>query len=173
MVKLNFYGGPGSGKSTLAARVYAALKEMNMRAELVREYAKELVYEGRDMKTLTEAERLALLAEQLMREERVKDVQFLITDSPMLLTAYFHPYEYAKDIVKRHLKENELHFWVVRPEHFESEDRSHSKQESIEIDQEMKQFLKKSGAKLLEIEGSGDERLYKILFALKDKKLIK
>lgn len=173
MIKLNFYGGPSSGKSTLAARVYACLKEMNHRAEMVQERAKELVYEGRDMKKLSEAERLALLADQLLREERVKHVKFMITDSPMLLTAYFHPHDYALEIVKRHLGDDEIHFWVVRPELFEEEDRSHNKDESVAIDAEMRAFLKKTGIKLIEVDGRPEERLLKVIVALTERKLIK
>lgn len=173
MVKLNFYGGPSSGKSTIAARVFASLKEMHQRAEYVQERAKELVYEGRNMKTLSEAERVALLAEQLLREERLKEVTFMITDSPQLLTAYFHPYPYALDIAKRHLKADELHFWVKRPAAFEEVDRSHSKEESVVIDGQMKKFLTDAGITLIEVDGSPEERLMTVMFALKDHGLIK
>lgn len=163
-VKINLYGGPSSGKSTLSAQIYARLKLMGKRVELVREYAKELVYEGKDMKKLTEAERLIILAEQFRRESLLdKNVDFLITDSPMLLTAYFHPYDYAKEIVLRNVKNKEIHIWVERPEHFEEVDRSHNKKESLEIDKKMKAFLKDCKIKLTEVSGSSEERIALVL----------
>ena len=44
---INLYGGPGTGKSTTAAHVFALLKQRDVNAELVREYAKDIVWEGR------------------------------------------------------------------------------------------------------------------------------
>ena len=45
----NIYGGPGSGKSTSAAGVFSLLKTHGVNAELVTEFAKDLVWEGRDV----------------------------------------------------------------------------------------------------------------------------
>lgn len=165
MIKINLYGGPSSGKSTLAAQIYADFKLKNLKVELVQEYAKELVYQNHDMRRLTEAERIIILGEQFRRERILKDsVDYLVTDSPMLLTAYFHNYDYAIDIVKRHLKPTEFHFWVVRPKNFEIEGRSHDEEQSKQIDKEMKQFLSEvDGIKLHLIDGSAEERLKKIV----------
>jgi hypothetical protein len=64
---------------------------------------------------LTDGERLSLLAEQLHRE-RILDgkVKYLITDSPMLLTAFYHKKQYAKTIAMDHLKADEFHIWLNR-----------------------------------------------------------
>jgi hypothetical protein len=90
----------------------------------------------------------------------------------MLLTAYFHPYEYAKEIVLRHLNKNEIHLWAQRPEKFEPEDRSHNEQESKEIDVEMSDFLKSCGVTVSFIKGSPNQRLNQVLEILKKRGLI-
>ena len=42
---VNLIGGPCSGKSTIAAELFARLKKMGIRCELVTEYIKERIYE--------------------------------------------------------------------------------------------------------------------------------
>jgi nicotinamide riboside kinase len=167
-IKINLYGGPGSGKSTLAAEIYALLKKRSHTVELVREYAKELVYDELDMKKLDERDRIIILGEQFRREKMLEGkVEYLISDSPMLLTAFFHKQEYAKDVVIRHLKTNEVHIWVKRPESFEVEGRSHSEEESKKIDQEMLSFLSNCSINLHILDGSLEERGQKVLDLLK------
>lgn len=170
MIKINLYGGPSSGKSTIAAQIFAALKVLGKRVELVREYAKELVYEGQNMKLLSESDRLIILAEQFRRESILHNsVDFIITDSPMILTAYFHKYDYAKDIVLRHLNPNEIHIWVERPAQFEEVDRSHNEEESKKIDSEMVEFIESCQVTLDRVSGSPEERLSQVLEILKRK----
>ena len=171
MIKINLYGGPNSGKSTIAAAVFVELKAQLINCELVREFAKELVYEGKDMRTLDEGERLSLLAEQLHRERILDEkVDYLVTDSPMLLTAYYHSKDYAKLIALNNLKKNEFHFWLNRvSKTYERSGRSHSLKESLKIDEEMKEFLLDCGITLIDIDGSIKERTNKILKLLKIK----
>lgn len=169
MIKINLYGGPNCGKSTIAASVFVELKSKYINCELVREFAKELVYEGKDMRTLDEGERLSLLAEQLHRE-RILDgkVDYLITDSPMLLTAFYHNKSYAKKIAVDNLKDNEIHVWLNRlSSNYQQEGRSHSLIESINIDKKMKKYLLNCGIKLIEIDGTIGERTKFIISLLK------
>jgi adenylate kinase family enzyme len=168
MIKINLYGGPNCGKSTIAASVFVELKSKYINCELVREFAKEMVYEGKDMRDLDEGERLALLAEQLHRE-RILDgkVDFLITDSPMLLTAFYHNKNYAKKIAVDNLKKNEVHIWLNRIiNNYQQEGRSHSLDESLKIDKKMKQYLLSCGINLIEIDGTIKERTDFILSLL-------
>ena len=44
------YGGPGTGKSTTGAALYARFKQADYNAEMNREYIKEWVWEGREVK---------------------------------------------------------------------------------------------------------------------------
>ena len=44
---VNLIGGPGAGKSTTMAGVFSKLKSLGVDAEMVSEFAKELVWENR------------------------------------------------------------------------------------------------------------------------------
>jgi nicotinamide riboside kinase len=176
MLKINLYGAPSSGKSTLAGQVFGHLKGQSHHIAFVQEYAKELVYQGMDMTRLSESDRIIILGEQFRREKILENqVEMLITDSPLLLTAYYHrdpnldeDWSYALDVVKRHLTNNEVHFWLESTDTFEIEGRSHSQEESLKIDNEMKLYLSKSGINFHTIKGNPQERLDSVIKIVKE-----
>lgn len=93
-IVINISGGPGSGKTTVAAEVFSILKEKGYEVENVSEFAKELVWEGRD-----EAfnDRLYMHGEQNHRLMQMNGkLDYIITDSPLFLTAIYNNY-YLKD----------------------------------------------------------------------------
>ena len=151
--KILLYGAPSSGKSMTAALVFAHLKLHFENSELVREVAKDLVYEGLDLKHRTDALQLRIFADQMTREELVDGrVDYLVSDSPLLLNAYYSGSEDLKKLAKKHLRGKELHFWLGKdPSHHENAGRVHSLQESKKIDQEMKTYLEECGIKLIEV----------------------
>lgn len=84
---INLVGGPGVGKSTAAAFIFAQLKEAGYSVEMVREIAKDWVWEGRSLK---ENAQLPLLGMQAHAEQILYgQVDYIITDSPLFL---FHHY---------------------------------------------------------------------------------
>lgn len=178
MLKINLYGAPSSGKTTLAGQLFGELKSNKINVVFVQEYAKELVYLGQDMRTLDEAERIVILGEQFRREKMFKDkVDVLITDSPMILTAYYHRdptgkenWDYALDIVKRHLSKDEIHIWLEPTNGYEIEGRSHTEEQSSKINQEMKDYLQNVGIDFYLINGTPVERLNKVLHIIKEHK---
>lgn len=93
-IVINIAGGPGSGKTTVAAEVFSILKENGYEVENVSEFAKELVWEGRN-----EAfnDRLYMHGEQNHRLMQMNGkLDYIITDSPLFLTAIYNSY-YLKD----------------------------------------------------------------------------
>lgn len=93
-IVINIAGGPGAGKTTIAAQLFSKLKEKGYEVENVSEFAKELVWEGRN-----EAfdDRLYMHGEQNHRLMQMNNkLDYIITDSPLFLTAVYNNY-YLKD----------------------------------------------------------------------------
>ncbi len=85
---VNLLGAPGTGKSTTAAKLFAALKELNVNCELVTEYAKELVWHKRSE---TMKDELYLFAKQNHRLCMLKDqVEIVVTDRPIILSSLYN-----------------------------------------------------------------------------------
>ena len=99
---INLIGGPCCGKSTLAAMLYARMKRNGSKVEMVREVAKEWVWAGRKIGPF---EQLAILGEQIHKESALYGkVEYVVTDSPVLLGAFYldnnHDEVFAKRFVK-------------------------------------------------------------------------
>lgn len=81
---INLYGGPGIGKSTTAAGLFYEMKKKRLEVELVTEYAKDMVWEGRH--NILE-DQIYVFAKQHRRIARLKNhgLDWVITDSPICL----------------------------------------------------------------------------------------
>lgn len=89
MLIVNIFGAPGAGKSTYAARLYSELKMAGVETELVREVAKQYVYDG----TLGHKPQMQILDEAVEQIESLhSNVEVVVSDSPILLSVV-----YAKD----------------------------------------------------------------------------
>lgn len=85
-LNVNLYAGPGVGKSVTAAALFVALKMRGVHAELVNEYAKELVYDG----VIARASQRDILREQVRRQARLQGkVDVVVTDAPPLITMLY------------------------------------------------------------------------------------
>ncbi len=171
MIKINLYGGPSCGKSTLSTLLFTELKLRNLNTELVREFAKELVYQNYDMHNLRQVDRIFIMAEQMRRESILHGkVDILITDSPIMIASFYYNKRPAIDLAKELLSDkdysgDEYHFYILRDENqkFEQYGRAHNEEESIKIDQEMMNFLRQEGLTVHEIQGDPNQRLKQIL----------
>ncbi len=151
MLVVNLYGGPGSGKSTTAAGVFYKLKLWGFNVELVTEYAKDLVYEGRLAAMCEEQD--YILAEQHKRIYRLIDyVDVVVTDSPLMLsTIYIPPHWYGtkpdyvdafKNLVNTTNDQyNNLNFFLDRPDKYDSDGRAQTHEEAIQKDNEIHEML--------------------------------
>ncbi|MFN3573644.1 MAG: AAA family ATPase [Phenylobacterium sp.] len=137
---INLWAGPGAGKSTTAASLFALMKAHGLRVELVREYAKELTYEG-DMVRLSN--QLVILAEQYRRlDSLVGQVDWAITDSPLPIgIAYARPAFRTPAFVGM-VKEAWAHFdnrnyWVERVKPYQTYGRSETEAEARTLDERL------------------------------------
>jgi hypothetical protein len=87
LIVINLFSGPGIGKSTVASGLFYHAKRQGTNVELVTEYAKDMVWEER---TNILKDQLYMLAKQNRRLSRLEGrVDYVITDSPLLLCAYY------------------------------------------------------------------------------------
>lgn len=168
-MKINLFGGPGIGKSTVSAILFAELKIAGINVETVHEYAKELVYEGHDLREATKEFQTKIFKEQLRRELLfLNKAEVLISDSPLLLNAYYHGDPKIIEIALRHSTPKDLNVFLSRSvEKFEGRGRSHNHIESVAIDQKMIDFLSKH-CNLTKVDGTSKEKADKIFKILMD-----
>jgi len=139
---VNMFGGSSVGKSTNACRLFAMLKDEDVNVELVREFVKEAIWEGR-MKVL--GCQLKISGEQLYRQHILSGkVDIAITDSPILLGAiYESDNKYLKDLLIHEFnKFNNINILLQRVKPFNPHGRTEKCiEESIEYDKKIQKFL--------------------------------
>jgi len=147
---INFFAGAAAGKTTCAWETAAELKKLNIVAEYVPEYAKELVWDGKiDLLDGSYKNQTAMFKEQKRRLDRlVGKVDVIVTDSPLLLqVAYIK--ENAKDFesmaVVAHGEYNNFNLFINRGKVYEQEGRIHSLSESQKVDKSIKNILERNG----------------------------
>ena len=143
---VNFYGGPGAGKSTLTAGVFYHLKLAGVNCEMAREYAKDLVWEGR-VKLLTEARQSYIFSKQLKRLQDVAgQVDVVLTDSPLLLSAIYSRNPVMRMLVKEHHDTfANMNFVVVREKPYQPIGRVQTEDEAQELDVRIEGLLSDMG----------------------------
>jgi nicotinamide riboside kinase len=157
------YGGPGSGKSTVAADLFRIAKQQDVNAELVREYIKNWVWEGRD---ILPGDQMYIAAKQ-SRAERIclGKVDLIVTDSPMLLAQYYEEL-HDKDtqsisqlLIKKHNQITEsfgykhLHVFLNRTKKYNPKGRFQNEEEARQIDSSLKDLLDRMKWPYLTLDG--------------------
>lgn len=153
---INLFAGPGAGKSTLAGEIYGWMKRRRVSCEYVPEFAKEITWE--DTHELLDNQ-LLLLAEQHRRQYRLLDkVQYIITDSPLLLTCVYlegSHRKYKEDFkrggwdgalydlaLQAHFMTDALNLFVVRGDRkYDPSGRNQTEAEASQIDNHIRQLL--------------------------------
>lgn len=145
MKVINVIAGPGTGKSTLASGLYHEAKRRGWNVELVTEVAKDLVWEGRHCALSNQA---YVFGRQVQRIHRLEgQVDYVITDSPFLLSAIYapadYPAEWEKVVVELWKRYDNTVAFLERGPWFDDRGRVHSLQQSVEIDQKIAVLLQK------------------------------
>ena len=146
MKVINFFGCPGAGKSTQAACLFWEMKTLGYNVELVTEYFKELVWENTAEKT---TDYLYVLANQNRRLERLRDkLDFVITDSPLLLGGYYvyfnggrHPNVINKLSHTLFKTYDNINFLIKIDERYKQIGRIHSYEQALRIETDLYRIL--------------------------------
>lgn len=157
---INLYGSSGSGKSTSAAGLSFELKMKGYKVELLNEFAKELCI----LKTEHLLEnQLWVFANQYQKTRYLsKDLDFVVTDSPLLLSDFFgsqYEYEYKNlsPLIKEiHNSYDNINIFLNRQHSWDSYARVESEQESSLISIKLKEYLKDNNQIFKEFSTSSD-----------------
>lgn len=148
MKVINFFGGPGCGKSTTAAYLFSRLKMNNRRCQYVNEYAKQCVYEKREL--LLTNDQLYVLAKQNHKLTMLKlggDVEFAIVDSPLLLSNIYGkinnsiPQSFHNLTLDYFKSYDNVNFFVQRTQNYEVQNRLQNLNQAKKIDVYIKNYL--------------------------------
>jgi predicted ATPase len=148
---INLYGGPGTGKSTTAAGLFYRMKSKGYKVELVSEYAKDLTYDKRH--NILKNNQEYVFAKQLSKIRRLKDqVDYVITDSPLLMQLNYISEDYDLPILKELIKDAHDLFYNTEIflkrdlEHhgFQEYGRNQTVEEAMLIDDNIHSLLLKS-----------------------------
>lgn len=170
---VNFIAAPSAGKSSLMADVFAKLKWKNIDAEMVTEYAKDLVWEER---TQTFKNEIYIFAKQHHRLFRLNNkVDIIITDRPLILSCYYNRAANGSQLLDQLVLEefnkfNNLNFFVNRVKPYNPNGRNQTEDESNAIGVSLKEMLNENNITYTEITGepsSTDRVVSKILEQLK------
>lgn len=146
MIVVNLFGPPGAGKSTGAAYVFSKLKMAGVNAELVTEFAKDVVWEETNIPLQNQA---YVFGNQSYRISRCADkVDVVVTDSPVLLSAYYgneESHEFKEAVLQNFSAYSNMNYFIVRQKEYNPVGRIHSEQESDEISTGLISMLHDSG----------------------------
>lgn len=139
---INFYGGPGCGKSTICAGLFYQLKILGYNCEMALEFAKDKVWEE-SYKVLDD--QIYILGKQFHKLYRLKDkVDIIITDSPILLGAYYQKTrsKALEDLIIECRREfNNIDIFLERSTEYDPNGRMQTQEEAIKIDNGIKSLL--------------------------------
>lgn len=140
---VNLLGGPGSGKSTMASLIFYKLKCDGIDAELVNEYAKQLVWEQSFPKMKNQ---IYIFGKQHNKQWMLNGkVDAIITDSPLLLNVYydFDQTKGLKDLIlsEFHNSFNNLNILLKRSSVYNPNGRTQTEEQAQKVDKELTELL--------------------------------
>lgn len=156
---INLISGPGAGKSTIASKIFYELKMLGLNCELVTEFAKYLTWEN-NQKAL--CNQYYVSAKQMHREYVVDNqVDVIITDSPIILGLLYYKeenenikYHFENFIIESFKSKRNLNFFINRIKEYNPIGRNQTLEESINIDNDIKNILNNNKIKYYQIDGN-------------------
>ena len=163
---VSIYGGPGIGKTTAASELFVELKKLSLDVEIVSEFAKDVILEGRSDALKHQWYIMANQSYRIYCSYRNMDVT--ITDSPILLGPIYDceasPALLALCFEQYH-KYNNLNIVLDRnPEYVHTmAGRVHSLTESVSIDNRILEFLSDHNIPYLNYSEYGLDRIVQLI----------
>lgn len=168
---INLFGGSGIGKSTTAAHLFAEMKYRGFHCELVREYVKMWAWQN---KKVGPFDQMYLLGKQSKYESMLYGkVDYIVTDSPLLLCPMYERYYSGKELVApaafnfiedaKTKGVNHVNFVLSRTKPFDPRGRYEDEEGAKKVDIAVKQFLNDYSVPFHELTSDGRDRPEEIL----------
>ena len=170
-VLINFLGQPGSGKSVLGTQLYSELKIRDYEVEFVNEFVKTWTYTGRKVNKFGQ---YYIFGQETEQQSRLfNKVNFIIADSPVLLTSFYQRYYWGSDALVIPAKEfykfaeeegvKVVNLFIDRKFKYNPKGRFQTEEESEEVRKELLQFLNENGYEYYHLKVPVKERISTIL----------
>lgn len=142
MKVINLLGGPGTRKTTFGAGLFYCMKMNGYNVELVTEYVKEAAYEKRPIFD----DQVYIFGVQNRRMHILKnDVDWIVTDSPLLLSYVYAPENYYpafnEMVLEAHDSYENYNFLMNRFGPYEQRGRNETEEEALDVDQRLLTLL--------------------------------
>lgn len=152
-VLIGLCGAPSVGKSTTAAKLFSRLKDMGLDVELVTEFCKTWAWDERE---ITPYSQFYFFGKQSYSESRLfNKVDYIVTDSPVLLSAFYQEYynndsslspackEFYKKVAEDGIKV--LNFFLPRKKKYVTKGRYQSEEEASRLAIDLRGWLDGEG----------------------------
>ncbi len=168
---INLFGGSGIGKSTTAAHLFAEMKYRGYHCELVREYVKMWAWQG---KKVGPFDQMYLLGKQSKYESILYgNVDYIITDSPLLLCPIYEQYHSGQELVgpaalnfiqdAKTKGVEHINFVLTRNKVFDPRGRYEDFETAQDVDRVIKEYLTQNNIPFTVIDAEDRKRVEEIL----------
>ena len=166
MKVINFFGAPGVGKTRQTFLLTAMFKQAQVDGEASLEFVKEYIHSNSEHLLAYQNFIFAQQERQLRILENSREVEFAVTDAPLVLSAFYQPENYPvffKDLVFEIFNGYEnINFFIHRNHPYSHQGRVHDEESSNLVSRKMKAFLINNNVPFTEIKSTDD--LSKIIF---------
>lgn len=146
---INFLGQPGSGKTTLGTQLFTELKIRDIDVEFVSEFVKTWTYTGRKINKFGQ---YYIFGTETENQSRLfNKVEYIIADSPVLLTSFYQQYYWNSDTLVKPAKEfykfaeeagvKIINIFIDKEFTYKSKGRFQTEEESEDVKKQLLQFL--------------------------------
>jgi len=144
---INLWGGPGSGKSTTAAGLFHLMKKKHYDVELITEYAKDMVWERQHPDHFTNQVYISATQNNKQLNLVSHNVEYCITDSPVLMSALYRPKNYYKNflplLLEMHHSYQNINFFLQRDFEYVEKGRNKTEKQAQKLSNKILKFLDK------------------------------
>lgn len=160
MKVINFFGAPGVGKTTCTMLLTAMLKQQQIDAEPSLEFVKEYIHSNSEHLLSYQNYIFAQQERQIRIFENSQEVEFAVTDAPLLHSVFYEPDNYPaffKELVFEIFNGyDNINYFINRNHPYSHQGRIHDEEKSNLISKKMKLFLINHNVPFSEISSTDD-----------------